>query len=430
MIDVSAQPLFQPPYQQIANDRIINRDPVISSTGLAVWMSWNTNDVTTAETFITVYYNGERTDLTAELGSTMFGAVKPQVHSNHLIFVANYNTFDRNAVTWRLREVPWRDEGGLRELDARFIATEDDDGTPVLTPFIDDREIERTEDERPPEDPENLEARRVPSGKNEIWKWTVGDIDVQRITQDNRNDFNPSIWGDIITWQKARGFPFGWEIMALIGDKRIQLTTNFYYDMGPKVHGRQIVWYGWDGYDYEIFLFDADREETIQITDNRFDDIAPVIWNGVIAWEGYASVEADIYMYKDGQVTRISDNVEDDINPRIWDRFITWQGYDGDDYEIFLYDHVAGGPARKITTTNYDDINPIVYDDLLVWMGFVDNFDAEIFYVDLSRPPPYDIVRLTENDEDDLDPQTAGRRIIWRTEREGRNMIMLAEPTR
>ncbi|MCB1068737.1 MAG: hypothetical protein KDL31_00180 [Kiritimatiellae bacterium] len=422
------------PARQIANDRIINREPVISGSGLAAWMSYNSNDLATANTFISIYSptDGMR-GLTEELGGTMYAAAKPVAQSNQIVFIANYRSRDHVNTSWTLREVPTRDEN-FPELDARFIAKEDG-GVQTLVPLVDREGLTNaTESADTTEAPANnseaestSENRRVPSGESEIWSWVDGAPDVTRITTDYRNDYAPSVSGDILAWQKAKGFPFGWEIMALVGDNRMQLTTNFYYDMAPQVQGRDIVWYGWDGYDYEIFLYNADKNETIQITDNRFDDVGPMVWNGAVVWESYPAVEADILLYRDGEIQEISDNLEDDISPRIWDRFVVWQGFDGDDFELWLYDMSTGNEAIKLTSNDYDDVQPSIMDGLLVWMAYVDNWDAEIYYLDLTEIP-YQPKALTENEDDDLDPQTAGRRVIWRTERDGRNMIMLAEP--
>lgn len=413
--------------RQIADDGIVNRDPVISASGLAAWTSYNTNDVATANTFITTYTpeNGRRA-LTAELESLLYAAAKPRVRSNTLTFIASYQEATGNE-TWVLREVPNRDEN-FPEVEALYIAKETE-GVQELVPLIDRRgQTNVTEGTDTEEDGgSNEEARRHPSGESEIWRWNVGDVDIERVTHDMRNDYAPSADGDIVAWQKAKGFPFGWEIMALVGDTRMQLTTNYHYDMAPEVHGRDLVWYGWDGYDYEIFRYNADDNETVQITDNRFDDVTPRIWNGMIVWESYPAVEADILLYHDGEILEISDNLEDDINPQVWEQFVVWQGFDGDDFELWLYDASTGREAIKLTSNDYDDVQPSIRDGILTWMAYVDNWDAEIFYMDLTEIP-YQPRQLTDNEEDDLDPQTAGRRIVWRTERDGRSMIMLAEP--
>lgn len=414
--------------KQISRDKTSNADPVISETGLAAWMYYDTNTVHSSHSHIALYYNNGRNDLTEELTTTMYGAIKPSVQSGRVVFVASYKTFDPEGVTWALREVINRDEGDVRELPASFRAMEEG-GEQWLEP-LDNLTTSTNETVVPVVGVDTNAARRHPSGEAEIWTWQVGDVDIQRISQDARNDFAPAFWGDTIAWQKAKGWPFGWEIMALAGRERMQLTTNYYYDMGPKVHGKKIVWYGWDGFDYEIYLTDVDKGETIQITSNRYDDVAPVIWDGVVIWEGYQSVESDIFMWKDGATSKISDNIDDDLYPRIWQNKVVWQGFDGDDFEIYLYDIEKADKPIKITSNNHDDTNPDIHDNLLVWMGYEGNWDSEIYYLDVSNLSVADIkpVQLTNNEEDDRDVKTASKKIIWVSEVEGQNTIMLAEP--
>ncbi|HMO98970.1 MAG TPA: hypothetical protein PKE26_07670 [Kiritimatiellia bacterium] len=412
----------------ISRDRTVNRDPVISETGLAAWMFWDTNEVVSAHSHIAVYYQDNRIDLTEEKTTVFEAAAKPVVHSNRMVFIANFRTTE-GGYPWEFQEVPWRDEGEQPEIAAVFRA-EEEGGVQRLIPIL-------------PETMDTNEAvvasagvgtnlsRRAPSGLSEIWRWTVGESDVERISNDNRNDFAPSFWGETIAWQKAKGWPFGWEIMAFVNQSMIQLTTNFYYEMAPKVHGNKIVWYGWDGFDYEIFMFDIEKNETIQITSNRFDDVSPQIWGDVIVWEGYTGLEADIFMWKDGQIRQISNNIDDDLHPRIWNNKIVWQGFDGDDFEIYLYDIDRGGEPIKVTSNNFDDTNPEIHDDLIVWMGYHDNWDSEIFYADIRNvtgPGDIRVVQLTDREEDDRDPKTAARRIIWVSDDGGSSRIMLAEP--
>ncbi|HMP90304.1 MAG TPA: hypothetical protein PJ991_08875 [Kiritimatiellia bacterium] len=416
---------------QISMTNRINRDPVISETGLAAWMYFDTNNIISAHSEIAVYFDNRRRDLTEDVGNLFYGASKPVVHSNQLIFVANYRKSEGD-ITWVLREVMDRDNGDIRELPAMYEARVEGDEQVFIA--IPTDATATNESGMPVVGMQTNAARRVPSGEAELWSWKIGDTDILRVTHDRRNDFNPDLWGNTIVWQKAKGWPFGWEIMALIATNRMQMTTNYYYDMGAKVHGDKIVWYGWDGFDYEIFMYDSVLNETIQITSNRFDDVAPSIWGDVIVWEGYSSAEADIYMWRTGHVTRVShdpDNpmrfIEDDLYPRIWNNKIVWQSFDGDDFEIYLYD-INRGEFTQVTANRFDDTNPEIHDDLIVWMGYYDNWDSEIFYADLRASGPLTPVRLTTNDEDDRDPKTASRRIIWVSERDNQTHIMLAEP--
>ena len=412
--------------RQIAGEKNASREPVISETGLAAWTEYDSNETSRAITDLTIYQNGERRSLSGESAAIFYGSAKPSVQSNSIVWIANYRNFPE-AHSWVLREVPNRDEGAT-ELPALYKAVVTLSGEQTFVNLADatngvivytnsDMVITNIFDSGT-NSAERM--RRHPSGDTEINFWDGGG-DIVRVTTDLRHDFAPSSWGRLIAWQKERGFPFGWEIMLWDNGVTKQMTTNFYYDMAPKVHKRQVVWYGWDGYDFEIFLYDGDLDTTVQITSNRFDDVGPVIWDGMIAWEGYPAVEADIFVYKNGQVSKISDNVEDDINPRIWNGQVVWQAFDGDDFEIYLYD---GQKPVKVTGNSFDDTNPDIRDGMITWMGYEGNWDAEIYAWDGTGEP----VRLTDNEEEDRDPHTAGRRIIWQVDREGRSQIWLAEP--
>ncbi|MBW7907500.1 MAG: hypothetical protein H3C50_01070 [Kiritimatiellae bacterium] len=412
--------------RQIADERYFNREAVLGETGLIAWMQYNTNDTSKTITDLILYQNGERRNLTEGQGAAFYGNAKPSISSNGIVWIANYLAPPREHF-WVLREVPTRDEG-TTETPALFKAGVDEAGEQVFFNVADTTGRVEVVTNSVGEVSTNYFAapgvedqlRRHPSGTTEINFWP-GTGDIVRISGDLRHDFNPSFAGRLISWQKAKGFPFGWEIMVWDDGVRKQLTTNFYYDMAPKVHGRQVVWYGWDGYDFEIFLYDADKDTTTQITSNRYDDVSPVLWDGQIAWEGYSAVEADIYLYRNGETIKISDNIEDDINPRIWNGQVVWQAFDGDDFEIYLYD---GSKAIKVTKNDFDDTNPDIRDGMITWMGYKGNWDAEIYAWEGTGEP----TQLTDNDEEDRDPRTAGRRIIWTVEREGRSEVWLAEP--
>lgn len=418
--------------RKISREGTINRDPVISDTGLAAWMFYySTNDQPTANSHIAVYVDKTRSEIT-ENATAFYGAAKPTVASNHVLFIGGARSAEGD-ISWVLREVPTRDDGDIKELEANYRWEQKEGEREEWFDLQSTNEVDRPAADSSDTTTEvrTNAARRLPSGESEVWSWRAGDTAIQRVTHDSRNDFAPSHWGDIISWQKAKGWPFGWEIMALVGDTRMQLTTNYYYDMGPKVHGNSIVWYGWDGFDYEVYLFDASTTSIVQITSNRFDDVAPTLWNDVLVWEGYSAVEADIFMWRKGEITKLSNNLDDDLYPRIWNNKVVWQGFDGDDYEIYIYDIEKGDKPVKLTTNNYDDTNPEIHDDLVVWMGYHENWDAEIFYLDvknLAAGAELRPVQLTTNEEDDRDPKTASRRIVWVEEREGETSIMLAEP--
>jgi beta propeller repeat protein len=438
---------------QISDDKRVNREPVISETGLAAWTAYADKESGVIDSDIFVFKDGKAQNLT--LGKTGINAanMRPQVQSNFVVWVATLPATTKN-VDWVLREVPndQRDTPSP-ELRALYTPREDDAGrkwyeevpTNAVRQNIISAETGSTNPlvaapavtgespavvtasnmpsllVEPRSDVSSVtqEVRRTDSGDTEICLWQ-GGAEIERITRDYREDLGPSLWGNMIAWQKSKGWPFGWEIMLWADGQRIQLTTNYYYDMAPKVHQNQAVWYGWDGHDFEIYLYDHTKGTTIQITSNQYDDVSPAIWGGTIVWEGYAGVDADIFMWKTGTITKISDNIEDDLNPRIWNGKVVWQGFDGDDFEIYYYD---GEKTMKLTSNTYDDLNPDIGDGLVCWMGYFDNWDSEIFVWDGT-----DTTRLTDNEWEDRDPKTASRRVIWQSDQEKTSIIYLAEP--
>lgn len=434
--------------KQVSDESVISRDPVIGDSSMIAWISAYTNGSSSdMRTALTVVRNGQKTDLVNPGGGA--DSSKPVASGKELVWVGAYTNV-LGTLTERLNEVPWRDDGGAKELRALYNAVPDGKGDMFLVavPTNEQYRSIATTNELGNITVQNVpetvtltnEIRRHPSGYQEI-VFVNATGGPRRVTHDARSDIAPSAANGQLVWQKEKGFPFGWEIFYWKDGASKQLTTNFYYDMGPKVQGQQVVWYGWDGRDFEIYHFDAAAGSITQITSNRYDDVAPVIWNGEIVWEGYLAAEADIYLYhtktdSNGQpakaITKISENLEDDIYPRIWDGKVVWQGFDGDDFEIYYYD---GQRTRKLTSNNYDDTNPDIRDGLVTWQGYKDNWDAEIFAweipTDLAKDAaidPKSIVQITDNEEEDRDPRTATRHVVWQQDTGGRSRILLAAP--
>lgn len=399
---------------RISDPLTSSRDPVISATGLAAWTYFNTNQMSSAYSHIAIYNAADASVDTTSL-LLFIGATKLYLQSNNMVFVSGYLDTRQKR---------------LRRPEPR-ASTPTNEATSAVTDKR-DLDISNSIQYNISELSENKDDDSKASGDlTTVWLWRHGEQSIQRMPAQKLNNVSPAHWGELTTWQWEQEWPFGYEIMYTRGGDIIQLTTNKFYDLGPQVHGDKIVWFGWDGYDYEIFMFDAARNETIQITSNRFDDTAPYIWNDVIVWEGYPGVEADVFMWRDGTTTKISDNLDDDLYPRIWDKYVVWQGFDGDDFEIYLYDIEKGGSPLKVTSNNFDDTNPQIHDDLITWMGFHDNWDSEVYHADLRGvgiPGGIEVRRMTENEIDDRDVRTAGRRIIWVAEERNLPQIMFAQP--
>ena len=410
--------------RQIADDSRMNREPVISETGLIAWYNHGTNEHDITISDISALVDGELKVLTEGSHGSFFGSVKPTVHSNTIVWIASFNDAGQGVDSWVLKEVPNRDDGAP-ELPAMYTAHEEGGKQWYENAY----QGTTNYDETGKMVVQSNDVRRKPSGAEEVCLWDKdGSSSVQRVTHDYRHDFAPSTWGNLVSWQVERGWPFGWEIMCF--DRKsgeyIQLTTNYYYDMAPKVFGDKVTWYGWDGHDFEIYLYDHAKKTVVQVTSNQYDDVSPVIWGDQIAWEGYPAAESDIFLYRDGKIEKISDNIEDDFAPRIWNGKVIWQGFDGDDFEIYYYDPEKSPKAIKLTSNLYDDTNPDLMDGLACWMGYFDNWDAEIFVWDINGEPTPTMI--TDNDDEDREPRTGHRQVVWQAERDGKLGIYLATP--
>lgn len=404
--------------EQIADPRVVNRDPAIDANGLVAWSAYDSTEPGNARSEIFVYADGRRRCLTEGAMEPESANVHPAFGGGSLVWVGSFKKIEGD-LTWVMKH-PQPKEDEPEELDATYIAMCEPDGAggsigkqwfvgPGTNPAMGAEGQVITNLARP---------RRHPSGDAEICLWQGGEI--KRLTQDMRNDIGPSVWGNLVAWQKARGWPFGWEIMVWNHGQRLQLTTNYYYDMAPQVYEQKVVWYGWDGHDYEVFLYDSSRDVVTQITSNGYDDVAPRIWDQLVVWEGYAGLEADIYGWDGTKVRRLSNNPYEDSSPSVWRDMVVWQGFDGNDFEIFVYHR---GLLTQLTTNSYDDISPQIRDGIAVWVGYHDNLDGEIYVWDQTNT-----TRLTDNDYEDRTPQTAGGRIVWSAIEGDQSLIMLASP--
>ncbi|MBU1694879.1 MAG: hypothetical protein KKC51_13070 [Verrucomicrobia bacterium] len=427
--------------KQIGDENYFNRDPVISETGFAAWTAYVSAEGEESASEIHLYENGQSRPLTR--GNVPGGTThyRPCVYSNFVAWIGSFPSPKIGEDNWTLREVPDAERDTPYEELAAFPVSIPEEQKPEegATNGTPEEAAAGPQAKGAPGptgsgDLGTAAARRGPSGVMEACVW-FGD-EIKRLSWDWRNDFGISLWGRTAAWQKSKGWPFGWEIMVWNDGEMYQLTTNFYYDMAPQVQGNQVVWYGWDGNDYEIFLHDRVAGITLQVTSNRYDDVAPVVWDGVVAWEAYPGADAEIFLWQDGRFQRLSDNPWDDTNPRIWNGKVVWQGFDGDDFEIYYFN---GEKTVKLTSNRHDDVNPDIRDGFICWMAYYDNWDSEIFAWDIDAGDYVTLIdeqgragstpgRLSYNEVEDREPRTAGRRVIWQVQQEGKSLIQLAEP--
>jgi hypothetical protein len=432
------------------------RIPSIGETGLVAWQGYSfrggnplsvTTDTTAQRYDIFIWRDGQATNMSSS-DIRIIGADRPHVFRDSVLFTAWYAPGAVEGYPYTL-SVPVKNEE-MREKESEYPGLFDPPLAGLKTKSALEAEALAADTNTPPDestptnatkwiypeyqavdphlDPTNLVAFQFQqwrhSGNAEDIAVYHPDGRIERITPGGVHFSMPVMSEAGIAFQLARGWPYGYEMMAWKpgATNLIQLTTNYFYVLNADVQGNDLVFQAWDGDDYEIFLYRFDTGEMKQITNNQFDDIAPVVWNGQIAWIAHPTVTAEIFLMSEGAIRKISEGTEDNGAPSIWEGKVVWQGYDDTDLEIYYFN---GRRTIKLTSNTWDDMAPKVRDGLITWMSYVDNWDSEIMVLDLGDNTP---VQLTDNDMEDSFPQTAGEKIVWQTVSSEGSIVQLASP--
>ena len=407
--------------KQVADKTMLNREPVISGTGLIAWFAYEQNqDRQKADIY--VYKDGVTSKVTKDRDAA---GIRPYAWNDTLVWEGRVG--QETTIQQKAPAVAEGTVSGTGRVTRAAVASGLSTGLPpavvttrqVVWGICSWRADDGAEAPLTAVDASLSASNSAPQAGDKIRLLSGRD---DRRGAGPLDNTSPVCYGDTVAWQQARDWPCGWEIVYEKNGAMVQLTTNCYYDMGPQLYGDQLVWYGWDGQDFEIMLYDISDGQLTQLTDNVYDDMSPVIWDGLVAWEGYPSVESDIFIWQDGVTKKISNNIEDDIHPRVWNGMVVWQGVLDDNYEIFLYD---GSSVKRMTDNEYDDIDPDLRDNMLCWVAYEDNWDAEVVLQGLEDEGP---TVLTDNDYEDSHPRTAVGRVVWEAKRIGLPLIYVAEP--
>lgn len=386
------------------------RQPSVCHSGIVAWYGISTNEggrVNMHGRDIYVWKDGTARNITADHPNIAGRCEKPDVCGQNVVFMGQYRGSDE-GIHVELKHPP---------MDPSMLQSDD---YPTLEEAASDVEA-------PPEGEEQkLLRHHLTSGQeNDVLLYEM-DGTVKRITAGSHHFLSPVHSQAGVAFLCARTWPYGYELLAWKtgADEIMQLTTNLYYVLNPYIDENLLVYQAWDGIDYEIYLYDFNTDETKQITNNQFDDTNPIIHNGEIVWVAHPTVQAEVFHYRAGEIRKLSDGSTENSIPSIWDGKVVWHGLDDDgDFEIYYFD---GRRTIKLTSNTWDDLNPQINDGLITWVSYIDNWDAEIMVMDLGDNIA---VRLTDNDFEDILPQTAAEKVVWQSLRPDGSVIDLAEPT-
>lgn len=404
------------------------RLPSIGETGLVAWQGYVTNESAipgSTRSDIFIWKGDAPQNITSGDTGIAGRSERPFVFRDSIAFLAWFKNEAQGGYPLSL-SIPLKSEE-MQQMEADYPTLFDPPQSALEAEASTNALAAEAAEVQTTEQPTNSLQRQMrrSSGKGSDIAVYRPDGTIERITPGTRN-FNFPVMSEAgIAFQCARGWPYGYEMVAWKpGDTALtQLTTNYFYVMNPDMHGNELVFQGWDGNDYEIFLYRFDTGLLEQITNNQFDDISPVAWNGQVAWIAHPTVAAEVFHYQDGNIRKISEGTEDNAAPAIWEGKVVWQAYDDTDLEIYYFD---GRRTIKLTSNTWDDMAPKIRDGLITWMSYVDNWDAEIMALDLGDNTA---VQLTNDESEDSFPQTAGEKIVWQTVGPTGSTIQMAEPT-
>jgi len=429
--------------QALSDPQGNSRLPSIGDTGLVAWQGYSIQagdtplstrpDVLAAPTNarrsdIFIWRDGQIQNITSK--DTRIGgrSEHPVVSGDSVVFMAWFKTDAQGGYPFELSIPPKNEE--MSKMESEYPTLFD----PPLPEPTSALEAEAGGTNALASDVPQSETNAPDSGgQRQVWRGSGKGSDIavyrpdgqiERISPGTRHFSFPVMSDAGIAFQCARGWPYGYEIMAWKpGDTSLsQLTTNYFYVLNPDIHGNELVFQAWDGDDYEIFLFRFDTGQMEQITNNQFDDISPVVWNGQIAWISHPTVTAEIFFWSNGLIRKISEGTEDNSAPSIWEDKVVWQGYDDTDLEIYYFN---GRRTIKLTSNTWDDMAPKLRDGLIAWMSYVDNWDSEIMALDLGDNTA---MQLTNDEFEDSYPQTAGEKVVWQTINDAGSIVQMAIP--
>ena len=144
-----------------------------------------------------------------------------------------------------------------------------------------------------------------------------------------------------------------------------------YESIEPNIDGNQITFAAWDGHDYEIYLWN--NGILSQITNNDTDDYEPQIYDGQITFTGWGGDEytrEDIFYWNGIQTINISNGMkEKNEDSSVWNNRSAWIGrsYDYDNYwDIYITD-LNTLESNRVCLVPQNDFEPVLNDSYVLW---------------------------------------------------------------
>ena len=235
---------------------------------------------------------------------------------------------------------------------------------------------------------------------------TVGTADakVHNISNNDYNDYDPTIDGNRIAWHSEVGqgtdvFLWNgadWNGTSPPAGQTRRVTNNQASNSAPQLYGNYLIWQGREGMDFDVFLYEIDSLTTAQISVDSYDDVMPQIYGDNVVWQGGPSSNREIFIYNiadGGTPSNVSNNSGLDERPQIDGDQIVWHSFDGNDWEVMFFDLTQPFLPLNVSNNLDYDWGPQISDDLLVWRSN-DGVDYEIVVASQNDPVATQTVQL------------------------------------
>ena len=217
---------------------------------------------------------------------------------------------------------------------------------------------------------------------SKILLYNISDNSTIEISDDPKNNWWPSIYGNIVAWPVYS--KYGNKLMIYNVSSGLYTSIDDYNDKRtydgdqyPIICDDIVVWEGSDGHT-EIFLYYLEYERIDKVSWNGRDNTNPILINETVYWThhtvksnwetGHPEIQAlnlsthqRIYLPINNTFTKILKHYSE-TNRYISNNYIVYEASD----EIYLY-NIITKENRQITDNQYYDDYPHIHENIIVW---------------------------------------------------------------
>ena len=210
-----------------------------------------------------------------------------------------------------------------------------------------------------------------------------------QITNDPWNQYDPSIYGDIVIWQDYRNGNsdiYGYNLQT---QEEFPICVDPNGQVDPEIHGNIVVWEDLRSGTTDIYGFNLETHKEFQITKDQRKNSDPAIYENIVVW----SYREDIHGFNllTGEEFQITNNPRQQNNPEIYNNIVVWEDT-RDLGSIYGYNLETCQEFPVVTELFHCFPYPVIYKDTIIW-GYVYPDSRVIDVYDLSESKKFRIYR-------------------------------------